>query len=101
MASTEVHLVALGGKINDILACFAACYQFKSEQCSALYIHSVLRVRHARHWAAEFTIGAGYVHTKYDTYYNIPNGTRFEKGIAYNYWGLTKVGIGLVCRFGK
>ena len=44
----------------------------------------------ARHWAAEFTIGAGYVHTKYDTYYNIPNGTRFEKGIAYNYWGLTK-----------
>lgn len=55
----------------------------------------------ARHWAAEFTIGAGYVHTKYDTYYNIPNGTRFEKGIAYNYWGLTKVGIGLVYRFGK
>jgi len=55
----------------------------------------------ARHWAAEFTIGAGYVHTKYDTYYNISNGTRFEKGIAYNYWGLTKVGIGLVYRFGK
>lgn len=25
----------------------------------------------ARHWAAEFTVGAGYVHTKYDTYYNI------------------------------
>ena len=32
-------------------------------------------------------------HTKYDTYYNIPNGARFEKGRAYNYWGLTKVGI--------
>ena len=47
MASTEVHLVAVGGKINDILACFAACYQFKSEQCAALYIHSVLRVRQA------------------------------------------------------
>ena len=47
MASTEVHLVALVGKINDILACFAACYQFKSEQCAALYIHSVLRVRQA------------------------------------------------------
>ena len=26
----------------------------------------------ARHWAAEFTIGAGYVRTKYDVYYNIP-----------------------------
>ena len=47
MASTEVYLVALVGKINDILACFAACYQFKSEQCAALYIHSVLRVRQA------------------------------------------------------
>ena len=54
-----------------------------------------------RHWAAEFTVGAGYVHTKYDTYYNIPNGARFEKGRAYNYWGLTKVGINLLYRFGK
>lgn len=54
-----------------------------------------------RHWGAEFTIGAGYVHTKYDTYYNIPNGARYEKGITYNYWGLTKVGINLVYRFGK
>ena len=55
----------------------------------------------ARHWAAEFTLGAGYVHTKYDTYYNIPNGARFEKGQSYNYWGLTKVEINLVYRFGK
>lgn len=55
----------------------------------------------ARHWAAEFTVGAGYVHTKYDTYYNIPNGARFEKGRAYNYWGLTKVGINLLYRFGN
>lgn len=54
-----------------------------------------------RHWGAEFTIGAGYVHTKYDTYYNIPNGARCEKGTPYNYWGLTKVGINLVYRFGK
>lgn len=55
----------------------------------------------AKHWAAEFMLGAGYIHTKYDTYYNIPNGVRFEKGISYNYWGLTKVGISLVYRFGK
>ena len=55
----------------------------------------------ARHWAAEFTIGAGYVHTQYDTYYNIPNGARYEKGTSYNYWGLTKVGIGLVYTFGE
>lgn len=55
----------------------------------------------ARHWAAEFTVGAGYVHTKYDAYYNIPNGARYEKGVPYNYWGLTKVGINLVYKFGK
>lgn len=54
-----------------------------------------------RHWAAEFTLGAGYIYTKYDTYYNIPNGARFEKGMSYNYWGLTKVGVNLVYRFGK
>ena len=35
------------------------------------------------------------------SYYNIPNGACFEKGTPYNYWGLTKVGIGLVYRFGK
>ncbi|WP_071135156.1 DUF3575 domain-containing protein [Millionella massiliensis] len=55
----------------------------------------------ARHWAAEFTIGAGYVHTKYDAYYNIPNGACYEKGVPYNYWGLTKVGVNLVYKFGK
>lgn len=55
----------------------------------------------ARHWGAEFTVGAGYVHAKYDVYYNIPNGARYERGIPYNYWGLTKVGINLVYRFGK
>lgn len=55
----------------------------------------------ARHWAAEFTVGAGYIYTEYDTYYNIPNGARFEEGTPYNYWGLTKVGVSLVYRFGK
>lgn len=55
----------------------------------------------ARRWAAEFTIGAGYVYTKYDSFYNIPNGAYDERGVPYNYWGLTKVGIGLVYRFGK
>lgn len=55
----------------------------------------------ARHWAAEFTVGAGYVHTRYESFYNIPEGARYEQGVPYNYWGLTKVGIGLSYRFGK
>ena len=55
----------------------------------------------ARRWAVEFTIGAGYIHTKYDTYYNIPNGSRYKKNTPYNYWGLTKAGINMVYKFGK
>ena len=53
------------------------------------------------HFRAEFTIGAGYIHTKYDTYYNIPNGARSATDILYNYFGLTKVGVSLVYTFGK
>lgn len=54
-----------------------------------------------RHWAAEFTIGAGYAYTSLDKYYNIPNGARYEQDVPCHYWGLTKVGISLVYRFGK
>ena len=54
-----------------------------------------------QHWGAEFSIGAGYVHTKYNVYYNIPNGAKHTDGIPYNYWGLTNVEIGLVYTFGK
>ncbi len=55
----------------------------------------------AGHWAAEFTLGAGYVYTKYDVYYNISNGACYKKGVLHDYWGLTKVGVNLVYRFGK
>lgn len=52
-------------------------------------------------WGAEFTVGAGYVRTKYDAYYNIENGARYDRNMPYNYWGLTRVGINLVYKFGK
>ena len=52
-----------------------------------------------RHWGAEFTIGAGYVHTSYDTFYNVPNGICYKEDTPYNYWGLTKVGVSLIYRF--
>ena len=55
----------------------------------------------ARRWAAEFTIGAGYVHTEYDAYYNIPNGACYKKDVPYDYWGITRVGVNLVYKFGK
>lgn len=48
-------------------------------------------------WGAEFTLGAGYANLKYDTYYNIDNGGRFDTQTR-NYWGITRVGISLVYR---
>jgi len=56
----------------------------------------------AKRWSIEFTIGAGYFFTEYDTYYNIGvrRGMRYEKGRTLNYWGIDKVGINIVYRFG-
>lgn len=57
----------------------------------------------AKRWSIEFTIGAGYLFTKYDTYYNIGihRGMRHEKGRPLNYWGIDKAGINIVYRFGE
>lgn len=55
----------------------------------------------SRRWAMEFTVGAGYFYTEYDTYYNIDNGARYEKAVPFHYFGLTKVGINVVCKLGK
>lgn len=49
------------------------------------------------HWAGEFTLGAGYANMKYNTYYNIDNGTKIDTRTK-NYWGITRVGISVVYR---
>lgn len=54
----------------------------------------------SRRWSMEFTVGVGYAFTRYCTYYNVPNGLRYEKDIPYHYWGLTKLGLNFVYRFG-
>lgn len=56
----------------------------------------------ARRWSLEFTLGLGYFYTEYDSYYNIgiPQGMRYEKDHPLNYWGIDKVGINIVYRFG-
>lgn len=54
----------------------------------------------SRRWSMEFTVGVGYAFTRYCTYYNVPNGIRYEKDIPYHYWGLTKLGLNFVYRFG-
>lgn len=50
------------------------------------------------HWAAEFTIGAGYANMRYDTYYNMDNGARIDTRTK-SYWGITRVGLSVVYRF--
>lgn len=54
----------------------------------------------SRRWSMEFTVGVGYAFTRYCAYYNVPNGLRYEKDRPYNYWGLTKLGLNFVYRFG-
>lgn len=43
-------------------------------------------------WGLELNIGAGYVTTNYNAYYNIDNGALYHTGTK-NYWGLTRCGI--------
>lgn len=47
-----------------------------------------------RHWGLELNLGAGYIYTKYDKFYNIKNGALFETDTKH-YWGITKFGVSL------
>lgn len=52
-------------------------------------------------WSMEFTVGVGYAFTKYCTYYNVHNGICYEKDRPSNYWGITRLGLNFVYRFGN
>lgn len=54
----------------------------------------------SRRWSIEFTVGVGYTFTKYSTYYNVYNGMKYQNDIPYNYWGIDKLGLNVVYRFG-
>ena len=45
-------------------------------------------------WGMEFNLGAGYIRTRYETYFNRKNGALYGKHLA-NYWGVTRLGISL------
>lgn len=49
-------------------------------------------------WGMEFNIGGGYMHIRYDTYYNIPEGAR-NNTYTLNYWGITRLGVNLRYKF--
>ncbi len=51
-----------------------------------------------RGWKAEFSLGVGYVNTRYNTYYNIENGALIDTRTK-NYFGPTRLGITLAYSF--
>lgn len=52
----------------------------------------------SRHLGLELTIGFGYVHTRYDKFYNVDNGRRVTGGV-YNGICVTRFGTSLVYKF--
>ena len=52
----------------------------------------------SRHWGIEYNVGAGFIHTKYNTYYNVKNGARYSTDIK-NYWGMTKCNVSIIYKF--
>ncbi|MDE6197208.1 MAG: DUF3575 domain-containing protein [Muribaculaceae bacterium] len=59
---------------------------------SVVYAYSL---NMGRGWKAEFSLGVGYINTRYNTYYNISNGALIDTRTK-NYFGPTRVGISLV-----
>lgn len=53
--------------------------------------------RLSERWGLELNLGAGLVHTRYNAYYNIDNGARFDTRTK-NYWGVTRCGISIIYR---
>lgn len=49
-------------------------------------------------WGLELQIGAGYVNTRYNTYYNIKNGALIDTRRT-SYWGIDRLGVSLVYCF--
>lgn len=51
-----------------------------------------------RHWGMEFNIGVGYIWSRYDIFYNIDNGARYDTS-TLNYFGITRLGISIFYQF--
>ena len=52
-----------------------------------------------RKWAFEFTIGAGYFHTRCDKFYNLPNGALINTRNT-SYFGIDRLGVNVVYNIG-
>lgn len=56
--------------------------------------------RLSKHWGVELELGAGYVNTSYDCYYNVPNGMMYDSRNKH-YWGITRASVSIVYLFNR
>lgn len=56
--------------------------------------------RLSKHWGVELSLGAGYVNTSYDCYYNVPNGMLYDSRNKH-YWGVTRASVGIVYQINR
>lgn len=70
-------------------------YQDTSRPLMGISLNYAYTLTLGRGWAAEFSLGVGYVNTRYNTYFNIEDGALINTRDR-NYFGPTRVGISLV-----
>ncbi|MCH5227667.1 MAG: DUF3575 domain-containing protein [Muribaculaceae bacterium] len=67
-------------------------YQDRSRPLLGAGIGYGYRLELNRHWGLEFEIGAGFANTKYERYYNVPNGALKDTRVS-TYWGIDRASI--------
>lgn len=73
-------------------------YQIKNYPLMVAGLDYGYMIEISRHLGIELNIGIGYVHTRYDKFYNVHNGRRVSDGV-YNGICVTRFGTSLVYRF--
>ena len=82
----HLNIAWFNAKVNDYR------YQDQSRPLLGAGIGYGYRVRFNERWGFEFEIGAGMANTKYDRFYNVPNGALKDTRVT-TYWGIDRLSI--------
>jgi len=96
------HFFGLNGTVAGFNVSFPRTERFQDPE-RALWGFGVsygyaLNFGRNHRWGVEFNIGAGYMNYHLDTFANVYNG-RLLHTQKKDYWGITRVGISLTCKF--
>lgn len=69
-------------------------YQNTGRPLMGVSLNYAYTLQLGRGWKAEFSLGVGYINTRYNTYFNIDNGALLSTRDR-NYFGPTRIGISL------